>query len=148
MKSINAKFLASGLAMAAALTACGGGGGSTTPTAVTTPVVTPVVAPVAAVPTFTLASPPTSTYAVGSAEKKMFDQLNQIRIGGGFGALQQSTQIDQAAKAHADYVITNYFVGGVGSPELFKLQTNGVLGAHVELTGAAGFSGRPPRGPE
>jgi uncharacterized protein YkwD len=157
-------FALSALAIAASLAACGGGGGGTetTPTAgaataVTPPVVgtpassivttTPVASTTAAVvtaPAFTLANPPTSTYAVGSAEKTIFDQLNQIRIGGGFGALLQSAGLDRASKAHSDYVTTNYVVDGLQTAEFTTPGPDGVPLGHREKPGAPGFTGVTP----
>lgn len=151
----------------AALTACGGGGDSTvaastgvttTPVAVQTPSAVPVPAPLPApstvasapvatmpdqapVPTYTLANPPISTYAVGSAQRTMFDALNQLRIGGGFGGLTQNALLDQAAKAHADYIITNHFPAGSPTPEYVTQQSDGSYTAHSETPGMPGFTG-------
>jgi hypothetical protein len=60
-----------------ALTACGGGGGATD----RGPVVTPPAAEDNLVMTM-----PGSPYLAGSAEKRNYDEINRIRLGGGFGA--------------------------------------------------------------
>jgi uncharacterized protein YkwD len=159
MKKSRQLFALSALALAACLTACGGGGGTDTPTAtsgastaVTSPspgtppgsIVTPTTPAVAVTPIFTLASPPASTYAAGSAEKTMFDQLNQIRIGGGFGAIQQSVGLDRAAKAHSEYVAANYVVDGLQTAEFSTPGPDGVPLGHTEKLGALGFTGVTP----
>ena len=124
---------------------------STTPTVVVTPpvistkptvVVTPPV--IGATPAYTLANPPGASYAFGTAQRQMFDTLNQIRIGGGFGALEQDTRLDQVAKAHADYSVVNYYPNGVRSEQLNILQSDGWLTAHTELLGVEGFTGTRP----
>lgn len=125
------------VSVSALMAACGGGGGGST--AVVTPVVTPTDKT-----TYTLTNPPASTYSTDSAQKKMFDTLNQLRIGGGFGALEQDTRIDQAATAHADYVVTNYFAGGVPSPDYFTILADGWITAHTELQGMTGYTGARP----
>lgn len=143
--------LFSALATAVFLTACGGGGGGSAPVATTstpttpvvTPAVTPVVAPVVAAG-YTLANPPTSSYTAGSAQRAMFNSLNQVRLGGGFGALEQDLRLDQAASAHADYVITNYFPGGIGVPSFSTIQPDGWITAHTETAGTTGFTGSRP----
>lgn len=74
----------------------------------------------------------------------MFNRLNQVRIGDGFGALQQDARLDQTAKAHADYVITNYFPNGVASDQLGIIQPDGWYTGHTEAQGVEGFTGTRP----
>ena len=111
---------------------------STTPTVVVTP---PVIS---TKPAYTLANPPGASYPFGTAQRQMFDTLNQIRIGGGFSALEQDARLDQAAKAHADYGITNYYPDGVGSAQLSVVTPDGWFTAHTELLGVDGFTGARP----
>ena len=155
MKNGNFKKLISSLAIVAtaALTACGGGGrggggggstaspaGTTGSTASTpTVVVTPPV--ISITPAYTLANPPGASYALGTAQRVMFDSLNQIRIGGGFGALEQDSRLDQAAKAHADYVVANYFTNGVKNQSASVIQSDGFITVHTESQGTPGFTG-------
>ena len=104
----NTKFSAYGLtaiAIAASLTlaACGGGGGSGSPstsgtgssgsTSGTSPTTPAAV-------TGTLTTP---QYAANSAQLAAFTLLNQYRQECGFPALQENTELDQAAQAHAKY---------------------------------------------
>lgn len=121
MKNIQAKYLANILAVATAalLVACGGGGSSTAPvsyiatcTGGSTVTSTISQADAAAkcpnVGSATLVlSVPISTYPAVSEEKAAFDLLNAERSRCGFGLLAQNTQLDAAAKGHADYQIVN-----------------------------------------
>lgn len=141
-------FVFCAVALAASLTACGGGGGGST-TPVTMPIVTPAVSTatpaVATSPVtgYTLANLPLSTYGLSSSENAMFTVLNRTRIGGGFGALEQSAFIDKAAKSHAEYIIANYFTnsGGLMTKELSIVLSDGSLTAHTEVAGTKGFTG-------
>lgn len=130
----------------------GGGGGNTSPVAgapaatnTVTAVVTsalPVATPAAVVTaSYTVDNLPPSTYADGSPQKAAFDALNKLRIGGGFGALQQSTLIDQAAKSHADYVIANYFTNGIPLDNILTVLPDGAITGHTESLGGIGFTG-------
>ena len=97
------------VALAAALTACGGGGGgdgsATSPTPVpTTP--TPVAPPINSGQVTTVPAP---TYAAASEEVLAFNLLNAERNRCGFGLLAQNTQLDVAAKGHADWQLVNNF---------------------------------------
>jgi hypothetical protein len=47
---------------------------------------------------------PSASYAAGSAELGAWNVLQQARVLCGFGALRQSTQLDAAEKAHAQYL--------------------------------------------
>lgn len=83
------------LPLAVALTACGGGGdegGGTTPPPPPPSgdgIVTTVPAP---------------TYTLGSEELAAFEYLNDARSSCGFGKLAQNTQLDSAARGHADWI--------------------------------------------
>ncbi|MGB8421363.1 CAP domain-containing protein [Paraburkholderia sp. RP-4-7] len=124
----NTKFSAYGLtaiAIAASLTlaACGGGGGSGSPstsgtgssgsTSGTSPTTPAAV-------TGTLTTP---QYAANSAQLAAFTLLNQYRQECGFPALQENTELDQAAQAHAKYMGLNNAV------------------SDSEASGNAGFTG-------
>jgi len=67
-----------------------------------------------------------ASYAPGSAQRLAFDQLNAARQQCGFGVLAQSTQLDQAAAAHAGYMNLNSEFG------------------HGETAGKPGFTGATP----
>ena len=113
---------AGGLAL---LSACGGGGGggaTDTNGAMTVVNGTTMPTPVAVVMP-TLAA---STYAAGSEELSAFNLLNFERDHCGFGLLAQNTQLDAAAKSHADYQILNSVV------------------SHTETVATPGFTGRQP----
>lgn len=65
-------------------------------------------------------------YAAGSPQRLAFDQLNAARLRCGFGPLAQSTQLDQAAAAHGNYMNLNSEFG------------------HGEERGKPGFTGATP----
>lgn len=91
------------LALAAALTACGGGGGASSPVA-------DVAAPVPVAPVVTanlVTSVPAPAYIAATEELAAFNLLNAERSRCGFGLLAQNTQLDTAAKAHADWSLIN-----------------------------------------
>jgi Cysteine-rich secretory protein family len=104
------------LSLTTLLTACGGGGGggSTTTGGGTT------------VGTAIVTSVPTPTYTAGSNELAAFNYLNQERARCGFGMLAQNTQLDTAATAHANYLISNNTFG------------------HSETVGLPGYTGISP----
>ena len=93
--------LISATALVLLLAACGGGSDSAAPPApavAASPVAsTPVVAPPGVV----------SAYPVGSEELAVYTLLNAERNRCGFGLLAANTQLDAAAKAHADYQLIN-----------------------------------------
>lgn len=92
-------------------------------------------------------SVPTPTYAAGSPELTMFNQLNDVRSKGGFGMLAQNTALDQAAKNHANYMLTNYYSVGTGWNINLMTSNNtstGWLYAHSETQGSPGFTGAVP----
>jgi uncharacterized protein YkwD len=100
---------------AAALTACGGGGSAAPTTAAAAGAASP--APVA-VP----AAPP--TYAAGTEVAQAFALLNSERVACGFGALRQNVKLDQAADAHAKFLVEN-----------------GLQYSHYEVAGLPRFTG-------
>ncbi len=86
------------------LSACGGGG-STSPVAAPSPaVIVPVVVATATPSTALQTSVKAASYAAGSPEQVAFDRLNVERSQCGFGLLEQNTKLDQAAKAHVEYI--------------------------------------------
>ena len=132
--------------LSALLAACGGGGGDSvaggntpgtptgnTPTAPTTPTTptTPVV-----VPGDLQTTVPAPTYQAASQEMAFFTALNSFRGAVGLGLVAQNQQLDQAAKNHVNYLLTNSDVNvsaidpATGRP-LF----------HIEQQGRAGFTG-------
>lgn len=109
-------------AVATMLAACGGGGdggsaASTTPTGNTTGNSAP------AAQTATSNNVATPVYAASSMESSIFTVLNQQRVSCGFAALIENTTLDQASKAHAQY-----------------LGTAGVI-SDTEVASGAGFTG-------
>ncbi|MCA8270710.1 CAP domain-containing protein [Burkholderia vietnamiensis] len=114
----NFKLAIAVAASALFLTACGGGGdGGSSNTGSNTGGGTPP----AQTPTSGNVNPP--AYAGGSMESAAFTLLNQQRQACGFPALTENTTLDQAAKAHAQY-----------------LGTNNVM-SDTEVAGTTGFTG-------
>ena len=107
------------IAAVLSLTACGGGGGSDAPVAPPPP---PPPAPAPTAPIAAQLSVPTP---VGYDADRLaaFNRLNEIRLAAGLGMLAQSTAMDQAAQAHADWMIAN---------DSFT---------HEETAGSPGFTG-------
>ena len=87
------------------LTACGGGGGAGAPEPPPPPP-PPTPSPAPTAPIAAQLSVPTP---VGYAADRLaaFNRLNEIRLSAGLGMLAQSTAMDQAAQAHADWMIAN-----------------------------------------
>ena len=112
--------LASATALLASLSACGGGG-SDAPTPVP-PSPTPVPSPAPATPIAAQMSVPTP---VGYDAERLaaFNRLNEIRLSAGLGMVAQNALLDQAAQAHADWMIAN---------DAF---------VHEEAPGSTGFTG-------
>jgi uncharacterized protein YkwD len=128
----------------AALAACGGGGGGSTDSTVT-PTPTPVTNG------GNLAtSVPTPTYASGSTQLAIFNQINDVRLKGGFGMLAQDVVLDKAASNHASYLISNFYNDIVPSGIWWNPGVNSVdpstgwLMGHVENSGNLGFTGVLP----
>lgn len=91
-------------------------------------------------------SVPAPTYAAGSPELLMFNQLNDVRLKGGFGMLAQNTALDQSTKNHANYMFQNYYSGGLWNTTLLGTvdASTGWLTAHTEKAGGNGFTGVLP----
>ena len=109
MKTRNFFLLLTAVALAG-LTACGGGGDAG-PAA-------PAAAPVNTASAL--------AYAAGSEDLAAFTRLNAEREHCGFGKLAQNTQLDAAARAHADYQVINSVI------------------SHEEVAGKPGFTGVLP----
>lgn len=77
-------------------------------------------------PLVTHTAPP--SYAEGSAERAVFEALNEARARGNFGLLAQDARLDEAAARHAAYMARN--LGGAIS--------------HRQQAGQPGFSGETP----
>lgn len=116
------------LAVAFALTACGGGGGGSDTASNNTPQ-TPQTPPSTVLDSSVQAQPTASNYGAGTAAKDAYEFLNAQRVSCGFGSLDQSAQIDTAAQAHSDY-----------------LKNNNLAGSHYEdqTNYPAGFTGVTP----
>ena len=76
------------------------------------------------------------TYPPGSDEQQTFTSLNSARSGGGFGKLAQDTNLDAAARAHAQYLATRFYSAGRFDP--------GAIEAHTEEQGVSQFTGALP----
>ena len=100
--------LASATALLAALSACGGGGGGGDAPAPPPPAPAPSPSPAPA-PSAPIAAQMSVPTPVGYDAERLaaFNRLNEIRLSAGLGMVAQSTQMDQAAQAHADWVIAN-----------------------------------------
>ena len=103
------------------LIACGGGGGPPAP-APPPPVPGPGPAPTPMAP---IAAQMTVPVPVGYDAERLaaFNRLNEIRLSAGLGMLAQSAAMDQAAQAHAEWMIAN---------DSFT---------HEETAGSPGFTG-------
>jgi uncharacterized protein YkwD len=103
--------LAAALSLTTLLAACGGGGGGSAPTNTsTTSNGTPIgsttsTSTASAIPAGTTQATP--TYAQGSIQLAMFNQVNAYRQQCGFPAVQQNTLLDQVAQNHAQYMVDN-----------------------------------------
>lgn len=86
----------------ALLAACGGGGGAVGSASDSNPTQGNNVADSSMVAGIT-----TPSYADGSEEQAAFNRLNNERRSCGFGTLKQDTRLDQAARAHADWMLQN-----------------------------------------
>jgi uncharacterized protein YkwD len=98
MKSIATATFSILLTVSAALSACGGGGGAATPAApgAASPAPAAVTAP---------AAPGAAGYAANSPQGASFELLNSERSRCGFGSLMQNAALDQAAAAHARFLV-------------------------------------------
>ena len=105
-RSLGALFsLAAASALAGALVACGGGDDDV-PAPLPTPAPSPAPAPAPAAPIAAQLAVPTP---VGYDADRLaaFNRLNEIRLSAGLGMLAQSTLMDQAAQAHAAWMVAN-----------------------------------------
>jgi uncharacterized protein YkwD len=123
-RSLRALFLlAAAGAMGGSLVACGGGGGDGGDGAApATPPPPPAPAPTPATPIAAQLTVPTP---VGYDAERLaaFNRLNQIRLSAGLGMVAQNTMMDQAAQAHAEWMVAN----------------NSFV--HDEVAGTPGFTG-------
>ncbi len=104
-RSLGALFaLAAGLALVGVLGACSGGGGGDAPGPPPPPAPTPSPTPSAPI-----AAQLTVPTPVGYDADRLaaFNRLNEIRLSAGLGMLAQNVLMDQAAQAHADWMIAN-----------------------------------------
>jgi uncharacterized protein YkwD len=99
---------AAATAVSAALIACGGGGGSAAAPESPPPAPSPAPAPSPS-PTGPIAAQMTVPTPVGYDADRLaaFNRLNEIRLSAGLGMLAQSTAMDQAAQAHAEWMVAN-----------------------------------------
>lgn len=118
------RVMATATVASAALSACGGGGGGGAPEPSPPPAPTPAPSPSPA-PTGPIAAQMTVPTPVGYDADRLaaFNRLNEIRLSAGLGMLAQSAAMDQAAQAHAQWIIAN---------DSFS---------HEEVAGTTGFTG-------
>lgn len=88
------------LVLASLMSACGGGSDESPAPVEPEPITSPAASSMVTTVT-------TPSYAGLSEELAAFNLLNAERLRCGFGSLKQNTQLDQAARAHADWMITN-----------------------------------------
>ena len=103
-RALEAIFRAvAGAALASALHGCGGGGSGAVPAP---PPPTPSPSPA---PSGPIAAQMTVPTPVGYDLERLaaFNRLNEIRLSAGLGMVAQSTAMDQAAQAHADWMVAN-----------------------------------------
>ncbi|GAB2880904.1 hypothetical protein GCM10027277_57480 [Pseudoduganella ginsengisoli] len=124
------------------LTACGGGGGGATtgstpntPSAPSTPTDTTPTPPVV-VPGDLQTTVPAPTYQAASQEMAFFTALNNFRSAVGLGLLAQNQQLDQAAKNHVNYLLSNPDINFSAID-----QATGRPMFHVEQQTRSGFTG-------
>jgi hypothetical protein len=115
------RAVATATVASAALSACGGGSAAA-PESPPPPAPTPAPSPA---PTGPIAAQMTVPTPVGYDADRLaaFNRLNEIRLSAGLGMLAQSTAMDQAAQAHAQWIIAN---------DSFS---------HEEVAGTTGFTG-------
>ena len=113
-----------GAAMLGGLQGCGGEGGNDTPSPAPTPPPAPAPTP-APPPSGPIAAQTSVPMPEGYDADRLaaFNRLNEIRLSAGLGMLAQSPSLDQAAQAHAAWIIAN---------DSFT---------HVETAGTRGFTG-------
>jgi uncharacterized protein YkwD len=105
-RSLGALFaLAAASALTGVLVACGGGGGGGGGAA---PEPAPAPAP-APTPSAPIAAQLTVPTPVGYDADRLaaFNRLNEIRLSAGLGMVAQNTMMDQAAQAHAEWMVAN-----------------------------------------
>jgi len=95
--------LAAAGAFTGPLVACGGGGGAAP---APTPAPVPIPAPTPSTPIAAQLTVPTP---VGYDVDRLaaFNRLNEIRLSAGLGMVAQNTMMDQAAQAHAEWMVAN-----------------------------------------
>lgn len=126
-----------------ALSACGGGGGDApASTATPTPSPSPIPSPdaTAYVPYTLQASVPAFDYPAtvdGGNRRNQVTRLNEVRATLGLGLLKQNAALDQAAQAHAAYLVENR-TSGHDEISTYPGFTGATVAARVA---AAGYSG-------
>ena len=110
--------------VAGALSACGGGGGAGDAPVPPPPAPAPSPAPAPA-PSAPIAAQLSVPTPVGYDADRLaaFNRLNEIRLSAGLGMLAQNVAMDQAAQAHAEWMIANNAF------------------THEEVAGTPGFTG-------
>lgn len=112
------KLTLSLIAVSAAIAACGGGGGGGGDNNVAQPPTSSTTGQ----PQLTVPAPTyTNQHHLGA-----FNKVNEIRAKAGLGLVAQNSKLDQAAQAHADWMIQNQITG------------------HIETEGTPGFYGVNP----
>jgi uncharacterized protein YkwD len=132
------KNLHTSAAVAVVLSACGGGGAGAPQIAA--PAATPVSVP-ALPPTDLQASIPALNYVSTSAEFAFISSLNTLRSQVGLGLLAQNALLDQSARSHLQYVLSNdVLYGGTVDMRVTDPDT-GLSTFHIENVANKGFTG-------
>lgn len=108
-RSLDALFsLAVAGALAGTLVACGGGGGGdgAVPAPAPAPSPSPAPAPLPSSPLAAQLTVPTPT-GYDADRLAAFNRLNQIRLSAGLGMVAQNAMMDEAAQAHAQWMLAN-----------------------------------------
>ena len=104
----NSKLTLIALAASTVILAGCGGGGATSTVASTTPDPTTTTPAAASTINSVVATP---TYATGSQQAVVYALLNAARVSCGFGSVSENTDLDQAAQAHANWLMINNYTG-------------------------------------
>jgi hypothetical protein len=108
-RAVAAAAALSALGALGVLSACGGGGGGAAGTAPEPPPPSPPPPAPTPAPTGPIAAQLSVPTPVGYDADRLaaFNRLNEIRLAAGLGMLAQSVTLDQAAQAHAAWIIAN-----------------------------------------
>jgi uncharacterized protein YkwD len=89
-----------------------------------------------------IATVPAPSYSQTDA-LAIYNQLSTIRANAGAGLLAENSLLDQAATAHAAYLVNNSLASN--GAYLQTAQSNGTLGGHFEVSTNTGYTGATPQ---